>query len=97
MAQVGDGPMANPDSNGNDNQNPNQNPYLNVNQNPNQNQNQNPDNPNNVPNPNHPPSNPFLPNALVAPELPRPQLNWFHLSPNMQVNQMKMQKHIYSG
>ena len=67
--------MANPDGDGDDNQN--QNPNLNPNQNPNQ----HPDNPNNVPDPNQPPFNPFLPNALVAPELPRPQLNWSHFKP----------------
>ena len=81
MAQVGDGPMANPDSDRDDNQSPNQNPNLNLNQNPDQNQNQNPDNLNNVPNPNQPPFNPFLPNAPLVPELPRPQLNWSHFKP----------------
>ena len=76
MAQVGDGPMANPDNDRDDNQNSNQNPNLYPNQNPNQNQ--NPDNPNNVPNQNQPPFNPFL---SIAPELPRPQLNWSHFKP----------------
>ena len=36
------------------------------------------------------PTQPFHPD-------PMPQLNWSHLSQNSQVNQMKMQKHIFLG
>ena len=81
MGQVGDSPVINPDGDGDDDQN----------QNPNQ-------NPNQVLNQNPPPLNPFLPNVLIVPGAPpRPQLNWSHFKPNLQVNQMRMWKHIYSG
>ena len=76
-----DGPAVNQNSN----QNPNQNPNQNANQYPNQvpddnDQGQNP--PPNDPFNLIPPQNPFLPNALIAPEVPqRLQLNWSHFKP----------------
>ena len=91
MAQVGDSPAIHKGGDRDDNQEPDQVP--------NQVPDQVPDQvPNQVPNPAPSPFNPFLPNAPVAlGPPPRPQLNWSHLSLNMQVNQMKMQKPIYLG
>ena len=44
-----------------------------------------------------PPAQVLVPPTQAIQPAPMPQLNWSHLSLNLQVNQTKMQKHVFLG